>query len=86
VSYRFNDLVRAVTPPPVAQAQAWIDGRVFPPEMPLLDLSQAVPGYAPAAELAAHLAGAAREPATAPARAACGARRGDGRRMRRRRR
>jgi aspartate/methionine/tyrosine aminotransferase len=59
-----NSLVEAVTTPPVAEAQAWIHGRSFPPDKALLDLAQAVPSYAPADALVRHVASVAGEPAT----------------------
>lgn len=34
-------------PPPIAEVQQWIADRDFPPERPLLDVSQAVPSYPP---------------------------------------
>ena len=51
-----NPLVEATEAPPIAQAWQWVEGRAFPPEKPLIDLCQAVPGYPPAPALAAHLA------------------------------
>ena len=42
--------------PPIAEARAWVDGRDFAGEAPLLDLAQAVPSYPPPASLRAHLA------------------------------
>lgn len=51
--------------PPIAEAQAWVARRRFPPERPLIDLAQAVPGYPPAAELVAHLRSRLGEPETA---------------------
>lgn len=63
--YQINPVLRGVTVPPIADAQQWIAGRSFPPERPLLDVSQAVPNYAPAAELQAHLAQQALQPGTA---------------------
>lgn len=51
-----NPYVSAVEAPPIAEAWRWVQGREFPADKPLIDLCQAVPGYAPAAELRAHLA------------------------------
>ena len=59
-----NPLVAAVEPPPIPEAHAWAaryDGR----HGPLLDLCQAVPGYAPDAGLLARTAAAAADPAHA---------------------
>jgi aspartate/methionine/tyrosine aminotransferase len=49
------DVIRAIDPP-IAEAQSWIKGRVFPADKPLLDMAQAVPSYPPAESLRAHLA------------------------------
>ena len=57
MAFRPNPLLAAVAAPPIAEAQGWIKGRTFAPDRPLIDLAQAVPGYPPAAELTAHLAG-----------------------------
>ena len=51
-----NPLVAATEAPPIAEAWSWVLGREFPADKPLIDLCQAVPGYAPAADLQAHLA------------------------------
>lgn len=61
---RRNRLVRAVTTPPIAEAQAWIRGRTFPHDKPLLDLAQAVPSYPPARSLTRHVASVAPQPET----------------------
>lgn len=41
---------------PISEAYSWIAGRSFPPDRPLIDVSQAVPGYPPAPALIEHLA------------------------------
>ena len=41
--------------PPISEVKEWLAGRTFPPELPLVDLCQAVPDYSPAPELIAHL-------------------------------
>src|SRR5262249_21239605 len=64
MSFRRNNLVSALAPPPIAAVQGWIEGRVFPAERPLLDVAQAVPSYPPAEELQDHLARMAKRPAT----------------------
>jgi aspartate/methionine/tyrosine aminotransferase len=64
MSYRLSSIQR-VCDPPIAQAYAWVAGRTFPPGKPLIDVSQAVPGYPPPAELTACLAGRMGEPAMA---------------------
>jgi aspartate/methionine/tyrosine aminotransferase len=56
MAYAVNTLVRAVAPPPIAEAHGWLRGRSFPADKPLLDLAQAVPSYPPAEALRAHLA------------------------------
>jgi aspartate/methionine/tyrosine aminotransferase len=63
--YRINPLVDRVTAAPIAEAQAWIRGRQFPDDLPLLDCAQAVPSYPPALELIRHLAEAVERPQTA---------------------
>jgi aspartate/methionine/tyrosine aminotransferase len=65
MSYRMNGLLRAVAEPPIAEAHGWIRGRAFPPEKPLIDVAQAVPGYPPAAALTQHLAALTPRPETA---------------------
>ncbi|MGK9232168.1 aminotransferase [Inquilinus limosus] len=58
-----NPLLAAVAAPPIAEAQRWVEGRSFPADRPLIDLAQAVPGYAPPEALTAHLAERLRDPA-----------------------
>jgi aspartate/methionine/tyrosine aminotransferase len=62
---RVSSLVAAVSDPPVAEAKAWVAGRTFGPERPLVDVSQAVPSYPPAIELREHLADVVRADDTA---------------------
>jgi aspartate/methionine/tyrosine aminotransferase len=59
-----NPWLRAVAIPPIAEAQGWIEGRSFPAEKPLIDVCQAVPGYAPPAELTQYMAAALQQPST----------------------
>lgn len=54
--FAHNRLIDDAVEPPIAEAQGWIAGRVFPQDKPLLDLAQAVPSYPPADELSAHVA------------------------------
>ena len=54
--YADNPLVARVETPPIAEARSWIAERDFPDNKPLIDVSQAVPGYAPDNGLTAHLA------------------------------
>ena len=57
MAYQTNPLVHAVGDSPITEAYGWIDGREFPADRPLIDLSQALPGYPPDPALVAHLAG-----------------------------
>src|SRR5438045_4504350 len=50
-----NPWLAAVEPSPIGETKRWVLGRTFPAERPLIDLSQAVPGYPPAMELRKHL-------------------------------
>ena len=65
MAYQVNPVVAPVAPPPIAEAEAWIAGRDFPADKPLMDVAQAVPGYPPADALSRHLAEAVLEPETA---------------------
>jgi aspartate/methionine/tyrosine aminotransferase len=65
MSYALSPLVAAAIEPPIAEAKAWIAGRVLPADKPLLDLAQAEPSYPPAASLTEHLATLVRQPETA---------------------
>ncbi len=51
--------------PPISEVKGWIADRTFPVERPLVDLCQAVPDYAPASELIAHLKPLLDDPLTA---------------------
>jgi hypothetical protein len=57
MSYRLNTVLREIAEPPIAEAQGWIRGRIFPAEKTLIDVAQAVPGYPPPRALTDHLAG-----------------------------
>lgn len=50
-----NPWLAAVAPSPIGETKRWVLGRSFPADRPLVDLSQAVPGYPPALELRQHL-------------------------------
>ena len=50
-----NPWLAAVEPSPIGETKRWVLGRNFPADRPLIDLSQAVPGYPPAMELRRHL-------------------------------
>lgn len=58
-----NADVLAVRPPPIPEARGWA-GRYDGRHGPVLDLTQAVPGYAPHPDLVRHLARAAADPAS----------------------
>lgn len=64
MSYPVNPLVAAAVEPPIAEARAWVAGREFPADRPLLELAQAVPSYPPADALLDHLAEIVRRPET----------------------
>ena len=53
---QLNPFVRSTDFPPVPEAASWIEGRQFTRENPLIDVSQAVPGYATATPIIEHLA------------------------------
>lgn len=63
--YPINARINGVATPPIAEVQGWIQHRKFPDARPLLDVSQAVPSYAPADELLHHVERALHHPATA---------------------
>ncbi len=50
-----NPWLVGVEPSPIGETKRWVLGRTFPADHPLIDLSQAVPGYPPALELRQHL-------------------------------
>ncbi len=54
--------IKEVHFPPISEVKGWIAGRSFPADKPLVDLCQAIPDYAPAAELTAHLKGLIDDP------------------------
>ena len=53
---KLNHLLTAIEDPPIDDVQQWIRGRTFPEDKRLIDLSQALPSYPPAAELRNHMA------------------------------
>lgn len=61
---RLSRVVASVFEPPVAEVKQWIAGRAFSSDRPLVDVSQAVPGYPAAGALRAHLAEVVRRPET----------------------
>jgi aspartate/methionine/tyrosine aminotransferase len=52
----FNPAMLATTPPPVMEARRWLDGATFPPDRPLINLSQAAPIDPPPEPLRAAMA------------------------------
>jgi aspartate/methionine/tyrosine aminotransferase len=65
VNFSINPLLSAIGEPPISEAIGWISGRIFPEEKPLVDLSQAAPGYPPAPALTEHLKAIVSAPQTA---------------------
>ena len=63
MSMQFSPHIRSVHPPPISEVKGWLAAR---PDngRELIDLCQAVPDYAPAAELTAHLAALLDDPLT----------------------
>ena len=55
ISPAANPWLAAVAPSPIGETKRWVLGRTFPADRPLIDLSQAVPGYPPALEVRRHL-------------------------------
>ena len=56
MSQPFSPLILATAPPPVMEARRWLAGLDFPPERPLLNLSQAAPIDPPPEEMRAVMA------------------------------
>lgn len=57
-----NPLVDNTEFPPVTEAANWIAGRNFPTDLPLINVSQAVPGYATSDSVLDHMTQVLREP------------------------
>ena len=55
ISPAANPWLAAVAPSPIGETKRWVLGRTFPADRPLIDLSQAVPGYPPALQMRQHL-------------------------------
>jgi len=53
---QLNQYVSKTEFPPVPEAASWIEGRNFSKDKPLIDVSQAVPGYATASGITEHMA------------------------------
>lgn len=58
-----NPLVSATVTSPITEVYSWIAGRSFPEDRPLIDVSQAIPGYPPPSALTDDLATALGDPA-----------------------
>jgi aspartate/methionine/tyrosine aminotransferase len=65
MNYAVSPLISGVHFPPISEVRQWAAARGDHPEMPLIDLCQAVPDYPPAAELTRYLAGVVTDPQTA---------------------
>ena len=61
---RFNENVLQIQSPPITEVKGWLAGRIFPADKPLIDLCQAIPNYAPPAELTEHLQQSINNPQT----------------------
>lgn len=61
---RFNTLVCDTEFPPVTEAAGWVAGREFKDDFPLIDVSQAVPGYPTSTAILNHMTEMLRQPAT----------------------
>jgi aspartate/methionine/tyrosine aminotransferase len=58
-----NPWLAATEASPIAETRAWVAGRTFPADKPLINLSQAVPGYSPPPALIDHLRARLGDPA-----------------------
>ena len=58
-----NSFVERTEFPPVTEAANWIADRVFPSDLPLINVSQAVPGYATSDDVLDHMTQVLRDPA-----------------------
>ena len=61
---RANQFVAATEYPPVSEAASWINNRTFPDDCPLINVSQAVPGYPTSDAVLDHMTEALRDPQT----------------------
>jgi len=62
VALHVNPLVNRTEFPPVTEAAGWIQDREFPEDLPLINVSQAVPGYATSDDVLKHMAATLMEP------------------------
>ena len=65
MKFAVSPLISAVHYPPISEVRQWAAERVDNPDVPLIDLCQAVPDYAPAGELTAYLSSVVTDPLTA---------------------
>lgn len=65
MKYAVSTLISSVHYPPISEVRRWVTERGDKPELPLLDLCQAVPDYPPAKELADYMATVVVDPLTA---------------------
>jgi len=63
MQFSLNEHVRSIHPPPISEVRSWIAQRPAD-AAPLIDLCQAVPDYAPPAEMIEHIRQAAADPLT----------------------
>jgi aspartate/methionine/tyrosine aminotransferase len=63
MKFELNPLLVATKAPPIPEIQSWVEGSSNP-DLPLIDLLQAVPGYPPDPNLTAHLAESVLQPRT----------------------
>ena len=61
---RANRFVTATEYPPVSEAASWINNRTFPEDCPLINVSQAVPGYPTSDAVLDHMTEVMRDPQT----------------------
>jgi len=62
---KFSSIIENVQFPPITEVKSWLADLEDDPKRPLIDLCQAVPDYAPAPELVAHLKTLLDDPLTA---------------------
>lgn len=62
MKFPVSQLITGVHPPPISEVKGWL--AEAPPELPLIDLCQAVPDYPPPPELTGHLAALLQDPLT----------------------
>jgi aspartate/methionine/tyrosine aminotransferase len=63
MNHPLNPAVTSTVSSPISEAYSWLEHTDLPAGVDLIDVSQAVPGYPPAAELTDHVAGRLSDPA-----------------------